>query len=244
VGFAGSVGSGITLRINEVMSNPVEEPDNRHEWVELFNFGTEAVELAGWWIEDAQNGDSLPALLIPAGGYVVVAGGDYVVPDGVSAVRAGDGRIGLGLNNSGDLIRLRNPAGTVVDAMSYGDNTAILSPPPPAPEPGETIGWKDDRATWAETDRPTPGRPNEFPPEATATAGPESSPTRVAVLGETSGGADERDDDGESLVEPAARGGASPLLWLILGGAAGAGLLATSSTLWRLVSRLRGRRGD
>jgi hypothetical protein len=238
--FAGAFAGSVSLRINEVMPNPAEEPDNRHEWVELFNFGDTPVELGGWVIEDAQNGDVLPGATVAPGGYLVVAGGDYVAPDGVPVVRVADGRIGFGLNNGGDVVRLRDPSGATVDEISYGENTAVFAEPPPAPSTGETIGL--GTGGWHLTLRPTPGQPNEFalteePPAATS-----PSPTRAAVLSTDD---QSRDDDAASppAIDPTDPGGSNPLPWLLLGGAAGATLLATGTRLLRLAPKARARDG-
>jgi hypothetical protein len=233
--FAGTFTGALTLRINEVMPNPAEEPDNRHEWVELYNFGDEPVDFSGWWIEDAQNGDPLASVAIPPGGYVLVAGGDYVAPEGVPVVRVADGRIGLGLNNGGDVLRLLDPSGTVVDSISYGDNTTAFVLPPPAPGSGETIGLGPDG--WGLTLRPTPGRSNEFAVAENPTAEASPSPTRAAVLS-TDDEAAPRAEGAAPLMHAGDPGGSSPWPWLLLGGAAGAGLLATGSRLLRWAPRL------
>jgi hypothetical protein len=217
------------------MPNPAEEPDNRHEWVELYNFGDEPVDFSGWWIEDAQNGDPLASVAIPPGGYVLVAGGDYVAPEGVPVVRVADGRIGLGLNNGGDVLRLLDPSGTVVDSISYGDNTTAFVLPPPAPGSGETIGLGPDG--WGLTLRPTPGRSNEFAVAENPTAEASPSPTRAAVLS-TDDEADPKAEGAAPLMHAGDPGGSSPWPWLLLGGAAGAGLLATGSRLLRWAPRL------
>ncbi len=96
--------------------------DPAYEWFELSNSTDEEVSLDGWTIGDNTAADSLAGATLPAGGTLVVAGSELAVAvDGAVFVVA-DGRIGNGLANSGDQLRLIDPGGVVVDAMSWGNN--------------------------------------------------------------------------------------------------------------------------
>jgi hypothetical protein len=104
-----------------------------------------------------------------------------VVPVNVLVIRAPDGTIGNGLNNTGDAVRLLAPSGEVVDGLSFGENRSVLSSPPPAAPSGSTLGARltgdasaPDR--WGETLRPSPGSPNTFA-APTATPAPTPQPT-------------------------------------------------------------------
>ncbi|MFN8508640.1 MAG: lamin tail domain-containing protein [Dehalococcoidia bacterium] len=182
-----------TLRLSEVLIRPGGEGrDVDFEWVELVNTGTDPVDLAGWRLGDAAQMDNLPAAVVPAGGYAVVAAKAAVLPAGVIVVRVADGAIGRGINNGGDVLRLAAPDGREVDAISFGDNEDAFSPAPPAPGEGETLGLRDPSSergadAWAITLRPTPGAPNLFPPSSSPTtrkgATPAPSHDRAAVAG-------------------------------------------------------------
>jgi len=195
--------SNTSLRLSEVLSDPAEPGrDAPYEWVELVNFGTEPIDLAEWVIEDGSARDTLPALLVPAGGYVLIAGPTAAIPSGVLAVSPADGEIGNGLGNSGDHLRLFAPDGTVVDEMSYGENTSVFDPPPAAPEAGQTIGVDGSllatgEAEWTTTLRPTPGGPNVFAraPQATAT-GPNGEPLGDGAATDAANLLDGGDDQG------------------------------------------------
>lgn len=223
-----------TLRISEFMSDPEEAGrDSPFEWVELVNAGDAAVDLEGWSIGDAGAVDVLGAAVVAPGGYVVVAGRDASFPEGVAVARVGDGEIGRGLNNAGDVIRLLAPDGTVVDAISYGDNRSVFDAPPPEPGSGETLGLRHPRAdassqSWGVTLGPSPGSANRFPAPA--------SPTES-----TSGGGEERPEGtprAVQLVEVETGGnGPSELTWMVLGGAIVAG---AAGATWTLGPRLAG----
>ncbi len=231
-----------SVRLSEVLSDPEEAGrDSPFEWVELVNTGAEPVDLAGWQIGDTKKMDTLPSFVLAAGGYVVVAGKSASLPEGVAVVRVPDGEIGGGLNNTGDTVRLIAPDGTVVDAISFGDDNSIFDPPPPAPEPGMTIGVRDPRAdqadtNWALTDRPSPGAPNTFAGRAT----PAWSPAQAA---ETAANASTA--TAPPLLEPGGKG-SSTLPWVLLGGVAGAGLLGLGSLAKSAAPAIRRRitRGD
>jgi hypothetical protein len=209
----------ITLRFSEILGDPPEPGrDAPYEWVELVNTGTAPIDLGGWSIEDASGRDELPAATVPPGGYVVVRGHSAVLPAGVLAVSPADGEIGNGLGNTGDRIRLVAPNGTVVDEMSYGDNTSIFDPAPQAPAAGRTIGLLDPLAdpggdSWALTSIDTPGAPNVFPPRAQATA--------TLALTATPNASDP--DKPAVTLNEAPDGGGSVAPWMILGGILGIG---------------------
>lgn len=206
------------LRISEVLSDPEEGGrDSAFEWVELVNISAETIELAGWTLGDARESDVLPALKIPPGGFVVVAGKSAAFAPGILVVRVADGEIGGGLNNAGDALRVIAPGGSEVDAMSFGDDSSVFDRPPPAPEAGKTLGGRTpgsdpDVRNWAITERPTPGEPNVFP------ASKSPAPSRSATP--------RRTDAADSVapeVEVHRGEGDSPIPWIVLAGAAAAG---------------------
>ncbi len=215
-----------TLRITEVMSDPIEPGrDAAFEWVEILNTGDAAIDLAGWRIEDGTRGDMLPAALILPGAYAVIAGASAVFEPSVQVMRVADGEIGNGLANNGDLLRLVHPDGTVVDAMSFGENASVFADGPEAPGAGVTVGVidpdvADDAANWALTLRPTPGEANVFPEPEEAVEGaatPGRAPASAAGTQDQPepvpfAGVQVDDDDGD---------GGSIAPWLILGGLAG-----------------------
>lgn len=169
--------------INEVLYDPDGEGmDAEGEWVELYNASDVTVSLTGWMIADGRGADALPDLSIAPGGFAIVA-----PTEAHPAVRAPvaviEGRIGNGLGNDGDVLVLIDPAGTSVDAVSWGDDDAALNPPVDDVGHGHSIersvaGMDHDAASdWVDNDRPTPGEAYR-PRQASAGASPE----RVEVL--------------------------------------------------------------
>ncbi len=87
------------MRINELMIDP---GDGDTEWIELYNAGETSVDLAGWTIEDGSGAKTtLVGTWIP---------GQFFVVKDVPGV----------LNNTGDVVVLRDDKGEVHDRVSYG----------------------------------------------------------------------------------------------------------------------------
>ena len=227
------------LRISEFASDPAEPGrDTAYEWVELVNTGSEPVDLAGWLIGDANELDELPAHVVPPGGFVVIAASEATFSAEVPVVRVPDGDIGRGLNNSGDVIRLVAPGGMEADAVSYGDNASMNSPAPSAPDAGQTLA-RDESGAWRLTIRATPGKPNEFAPIATRTANAVPRPGSVDAPPASERG-DETQPQGRVQVVESADGG-SPVPWILLGAAGGAGAVASALGASKLLAQRRRR---
>ena len=100
------------------------------EFIEIANLGEAEVDLAGWSLSDAvtlrsnfYDGDVLAKR-----GAVIVYGGrssgsEPVFGDDVLALPATESMSGLGLNNSGDTITLRNADGHVIDQIQYSSTS-------------------------------------------------------------------------------------------------------------------------
>jgi hypothetical protein len=123
------------LVLNEVLANPLGvEP--QQEWVELYNSGVAAAELAGYTFEDVGGVAVLPAGTLPPGGYALLVGEGFAeddlidppVPPGAMVVRVGK-LAKNGLSNSGEPLTLRDAEGAVVSRF----------PPLPKPKPGESV---------------------------------------------------------------------------------------------------------
>jgi hypothetical protein len=113
------------LAMTEVLANPVGS-ENTQEFVEIYNAGSDAVQLGGLLLADKAGSDALPEALLPAGAYAIVVPDAYNAADGKDpAPRAGTvivrvpGRLaGDGLANSGEPVRLLSADGFVIS--QYG----------------------------------------------------------------------------------------------------------------------------
>lgn len=154
--------------ISEVMYDPPQPTDYAWEWVELFNASGRILELVGWSIEDNYEADPIPPLALEPGAYAVVAASSQFFDSypGFSGkvVFIADGRIGNGLSNTGDRIILKDSAGQVMDAVSYGEDTSVVNPAPPLVAPGRSLERQavaqqsGQPARLVDNESPSPGR--------------------------------------------------------------------------------------
>jgi hypothetical protein len=221
-----AVGPVELLRITEVLADPAAPGnDAGFEWVELTNFGGEAVWLTDAIIEDAAGRTTFELHLEP-GVTLVVAASEAMFDSSVAVQRVE--RIGNGLRNDGDLVRMLSPDGVVIDEVRWGDIEAAEL----RPGSGESVErWFDEAGTLL-GERigapPSPGATTE--PPGDAAPGPDS-----VEAAESAGAATPRADTA-SVASPTAELSAAPIdstvgerqangpLWLLLFTLAGAGL--------------------
>ncbi|MGB6152792.1 MAG: cadherin domain-containing protein, partial [Pricia sp.] len=112
------------LVISEIMQNPAAVGDTEGEWFELYNPGTEDVDIEGWSIadndSDAHTITNGGPLLVPAEGYLVLANNADVLTNGGKIV--GYQYDGFTLANSEDEIVFVDAADNEIDRVEY-DNT-------------------------------------------------------------------------------------------------------------------------
>jgi Lamin Tail Domain/Carbohydrate binding domain len=177
------------LVINEIQYNPPQiGADHAFEWIELLNRTNQTADLTGWKIADNNESDPFPSLILPSGGFAIVAAGsDFYVNfpsfEG-NIVFIADGSIGNGLSNTSDRLTLIDPTGKIVDALSYGDDSTIMSPPCQNVAEGHSLerqppGFDTNRASdFVDNAAPSPGYGLASPtPTPTITSTPTISPT-------------------------------------------------------------------
>jgi hypothetical protein len=154
--------------INEINYHPAPGY-YAEDWVELYNNGTENINLSGWVLKDA---DDAHAFTIPqaqqlgAGEFLLVSRDKNLFaatyPDAAPVI----GNLGFGLSGGGEMVRLFNQNQDLVDWVEYDDFT----PWPMEPDgKGATLSLShpdlDNSAagSWfASPQGGTPGRKNEF----------------------------------------------------------------------------------
>ena len=219
-----------TVVISEVLADPPTgdagdaNQDGRRdtsyedEFVELYNAGSAPVDISGWRLGDRSPSDKLfqfPAnAVIEPGSYVVLFGGGN--PSGFTVpVYTDDGRIGDGLLNGGEQIRLIDDNGTEVSVVSHStwpnDQSIVRNPLDSETfEPHKTASPTEDpfspgRATDAEPETPeVPETPEPETPEAPETeTSSEPIPTYALFISEvladppTGGLAGDANQDGQ-----------------------------------------------
>ncbi|MFH1426875.1 MAG: lamin tail domain-containing protein [Candidatus Kerfeldbacteria bacterium] len=125
------------LQLSEIYPAPAS---GEEEFIELYNAGTSAVDLAGWMLSDASgkmhtiSGDDYATTSVRAHGY-------FIVPYSNSK---------LYLNNGGDSVGLYQPDETLLDSVSYENAKSGMS-------------WSRFGSEWSWTDEASEGMSNIEP---------------------------------------------------------------------------------
>lgn len=117
------------IAITEFMSNAIAE-DSASEWVELFNYSSNSVDINGWSLVD-EDSDSIlisnSSFVIPSGGYVLLASSKDSIElrwfGGSVQSNILDYDYGkMAIANSGDELILKNNLGAVVWSLAYSND--------------------------------------------------------------------------------------------------------------------------
>jgi len=127
--------SGIVL--NEILPSP-EGPDEKEEWIEIFNQNNFEVDLSGWQIADTEGKTTI---FIFSTGTKISAKGFLVLSRPTTKIT---------LNNDGDGLNLIQPDGKIIDSVTYKK----------APQ-GQSFNRIDSKWAWSTTI--TPGSANVIP---------------------------------------------------------------------------------
>jgi hypothetical protein len=116
-----------TIAITEFIIDPFGADDTAPEWIELFNYGQNSVDIGGWTLKDnASSVYAFPAgFTISSGGYAIAARNraNFVTRwlGGVDDPRVSAGDTPFVLNNSspGDGLYLRNASNDLIWSVGY-----------------------------------------------------------------------------------------------------------------------------
>ncbi len=157
-----------SLVINEINYN--SSPDfDAGDWVEFYNPNTYALDITNWQFKDSddQHVFSFPAgTILEPNGYLVLVRDSVSFNTAFPEVQNYIGEMGFGLSSSGELIRLFNAEGALIDTVHFEPTEPW---PPAANGMGPTLELKDwelDNAlpeSWiAEYEHGTPGEHNSY----------------------------------------------------------------------------------
>jgi predicted ribosomally synthesized peptide with SipW-like signal peptide len=144
--FTAGSSSNTDIALNEIYANPPGSAESNGEWVEVYNIGSWAIDLNGWYLYD-KDGHSLQITSANVtGGSTLVSAKGYLVVN-----RNGDPYFSL--NNSNETIYLYDgiiDGGALIDSKSY-------------PTTIEDKSWSripNGTGAWSDGHTPTPGGPN------------------------------------------------------------------------------------
>jgi hypothetical protein len=176
-----------TMLISEVLYDSVDNIDPIGEWIELFNWGTNPIQLPCLLIGDEETkggGEGMLSFpqdsIIQAGSVIVIANQanefkaafgfdpdyeiydtDANIPDLIKIDSWATG--GINLSNSGDEILLMANDETLIDAVSWGSSIFAFNPSVPLVGAGHSIARRpadkdtDTAIDWLEQIDPQPG---------------------------------------------------------------------------------------
>lgn len=149
LGGGNTTASGEVL-INEIMYHPPPAipEDPAREWVELFNAGTNAVDLRGWRFTKGIN-YTFGSVSLPAGGYLVVAANQAVFAANYPGITNVVGNWIGKLRNSADTIQLVDALGQKVASVSYASEGDWALRRAGDPYPGHPTWWNGWKWTTA-----------------------------------------------------------------------------------------------
>lgn len=162
--------------INEVYYNVSSQKGsdgdsaNPDEWLELYNAGTETVNLQNWTISDNTLSRTIHGAnhRLAPGQFALIAKDHstwslyWTVAQNVEIIELGQ-KIGDGLSNTGDRLILRDDQGNIIDELSFGNDNSILNPAIGGVSVGHSIernplGFDNNLATdFIDQASPTPG---------------------------------------------------------------------------------------
>lgn len=161
------------ISISEIMAAP-EGEDDLNEWVELYNNGSEPINLSGWIIGDLADNDTLEGglffgqgAIIPPGGFALITDDKTRVYDNFNVspeavhLYSDDASIGNGLSNNNDSVFLFDSLGSLIDQFPYSRTAsgksivridgaqALAFPTPGFPNGGSASISDEDYCDWA-----------------------------------------------------------------------------------------------
>ncbi len=165
--------------ISEVYPNAGQgRNDAAFEWFELTNSTHAPIALHGWSIADNTSSDDLLGVTIPPHTSIIVGASTDSNPGSSRLHLVADGRIGNGLANAGDQLRLITPDGEIASAMSWGNDRTFDSVQAPKPDESVQRGSPDNPPLLAP---PSPGTVSA-PQGPTDASGRPSQPASADTL--------------------------------------------------------------
>ena len=146
-----------TIKINEFMASNAttiaDEYGEYNDWIELYNYGTDTVNIAGFYMTDTlgnTNKEQIPTgyalTKIPPGGYLILWADNDTLQDAANHLK-------FKLSASGEQIGLYAPDGiTPIDTLTFGQQITDIS-----------YGrYPNGNNTWMYFNFPTPGASNSI----------------------------------------------------------------------------------
>ncbi|NQV50150.1 MAG: CotH kinase family protein [Candidatus Marinimicrobia bacterium] len=120
--FTALPGGNAGIVINEINYNSDSASDSK-DWLELYNATTVPINLTGWYLSDSNDDNrfQLGNVSLEPDGFLVVSSDSlaFRLVHGSTPRIVGD--LGFNFSNAGELVRIFDPLGNLVDSLSYDD---------------------------------------------------------------------------------------------------------------------------
>ena len=166
--FSASSSGSAEIVINEINYNSAEDFDSG-DWIELYNPGEQEVDIGGWYFSDSDDSHKFifaAGTVIDSGSYLVLVENESAFTTCFPEVQNYTAAMDFGLSGSGELIRLVNNSGQIIDSLKYDDEVPWPVEPDGDGATLELVDAKSDNAiaeNWkASQGHGTPGRLNSI----------------------------------------------------------------------------------
>ena len=156
------------LVINEINYNSHNDFECG-DWVEFYNPADEEIDITNWYFSDGNDAHKFifpDGTIIPADGYLVLSDDLNAFGKFFPDVKNVIGTMDFGLSASGELIRLYDNNGILVDSLNYDDKSPWPEEADGDGHSASLISWELDNSlgrNWAASKTyGTPGAPNDF----------------------------------------------------------------------------------
>ena len=107
--------------INEINYNSSDEY-NAEDWIEIYNNSESMIDISNWIIKDDNDDHGFeisPNTILPSGAYFVICRDSLTFKNIHPHVNNVIGDLGFGLSGSGDMVRVYDNVGNIVDSVDY-----------------------------------------------------------------------------------------------------------------------------
>ena len=154
---ATAAASSNDIVITEIMQNPNAVSDTNGEWFEVFNNGSQTVNLNGWTIRDADSDSHVITadVFIDPGAYVVLGRNSNSGSNG--GVTVAYQYSGIALANGADEVILEDTSGTIIDQVFYDGGPAWPDPTGASMELSTVADDNNAGGNWSAATEPMSG---------------------------------------------------------------------------------------
>lgn len=147
-GAGGSAGATAKLVINEIQPSNQDTITDDHgeadDWIEVYNFGSNAVDLKSFVFSDSKTPHAIPSTLM-------IQPGSYLLLWADKTPSQGPNHLGFKLGaTEGDAVSIHDPNGNLIDTTSFGADATQNS----------WARFPNATGAFAWCDKPTPGAAN------------------------------------------------------------------------------------